>query len=130
MSTATSDPTTDLASHKQIRDDPDTRDECGCFDGLPACVGCTHSEAQQKLDASVHDLLSRSSIPAEGPHIVTEAADTHAMYLDGQLVGVAHTRDDAEATLQELIDEIAWQTRVETADIAAERAALLLEVMR
>jgi hypothetical protein len=78
---------------------------------------------------SLHTIpIDHTTIPAEGPYIITEANDTHAMYLDGQLVGLARTHPDAEVTLQELINEITWQTKVETADIEAERAALLLEV--
>ncbi len=72
--------------------------------------------------------IKPSTIPAEGPYVITEAAGTHAMYLDGQLIGVARTRDEAHATLAELIDEIAWQTKVTTADIAADRTAVLREM--
>jgi hypothetical protein len=72
--------------------------------------------------------IKPSTIPPEGPHVITEAANAHAMYLDGQLIGVARTRDEAYATLAELMDEIARETRIVSADIEAEHAAVLLEV--
>jgi hypothetical protein len=72
--------------------------------------------------------IKPSTIPPEGPYVITEANDSHAMYLDGQLIGVARTRDEAHATLAELMDEIARETLVTTADIAAERAAVLREI--
>ena len=67
------------------------------------------------------------AIPAEGPHIISEATDTHLMYLDGFLIGVAHTYADAQASLNEAMDEIALQTRTATADMQAEMAAFRLE---
>src|SRR5215510_4255233 len=67
------------------------------------------------------------AIPAEGPYIIREADSTYVMYLDGQLVGVAHSQHEAETTLAELIDAIAFETRVMTADMQAEAAALRLE---
>lgn len=128
MSTATVDPTTSLANRKQVRYDRETRDYTGLFDGTPICFGRTHDEARQKLDAYVYDLLVRSTVPPEGPHVITEAANAHAMYLDGQLIGVARTFHEAQVTLGELMDEIAQQTAIVSADIAADRAALLREV--
>jgi hypothetical protein len=73
--------------------------------------------------------IQPATIPPEGPYVITEAANAHAMEGDGQLIGVARTRDEAHTTLDELMDEIAQQTRIVTADIAADRAAVLLEVV-
>jgi hypothetical protein len=90
---------------------------------------CKHNPSTKKTIG--HPLiapLDYMTIPPEGPYVITEAADTHAMYLDGQLVGVARTKDEAHATLAELMDEIARETRIVSADIAADRAALLVEV--
>jgi hypothetical protein len=89
-----------------------------------------HDPTTSLTDRNPHHLaapLTPPAIPAEGPHIITEADDTHLMYLDGFLIGVAHTYEDAQATLAEAIDEIALQTRATTADMAAEAAALRLE---
>jgi hypothetical protein len=68
------------------------------------------------------------TIPAEGTYIEYDP-DTgdYAMYLDAQFIGFARTYHDAEITLQDLIDEIAFQTRVMTADMQAEAAEMRLE---
>jgi hypothetical protein len=65
-------------------------------------------------------------IPHEGPHIVTEATTRHAMYLDGQLVGFARTKDEASCTLRELISEVQRTEAVATADMHANAALLEL----
>ena len=68
------------------------------------------------------------AIPAEGKHIVYEReTGDFAMYLDAQLIGFARTHLEAETTLAELIDAIAFETRVMTADMQADAAEMRRE---
>jgi hypothetical protein len=71
---------------------------------------------------------SRPPIPAEGKHIAYDPeTKDYGMYLDAQLIGFARTHHEAEVTLDELVNEIQRHTRVTTADMEAEAAALRLE---
>lgn len=68
------------------------------------------------------------ALPAEGKHIAYDPeTKDYAMYLDAQLIGFARTHHEAETSLDELVDEILRHTRVTTADMEAEAAALRLE---
>src|SRR6185436_9782549 len=51
------------------------------------------------------ELAAQLATPHEGPHIITEAPTRHAMYLDGQMVGFARTKDEARRNLQEVMEE-------------------------
>lgn len=71
------------------------------------------------------------AIPAEGKYVIrNEETRDFSMYLDGQLVGCARTETEADATLDQLVDEIARHTRITTADMAAERAEDVEDRMR
>ena len=80
-------------------------------------------------DSPTTILLIPPAIPAEGKHIVFDpTTQDYVLYVDGRLVGSARTEQEAEAILDEMIAEIARHTQIETADMAAEAAALREEL--
>jgi hypothetical protein len=68
-------------------------------------------------------------IPAEGKYIRYDPeTQDYAMYLDAQFIGFARTQHEAEVSLDELLLSILEQTRIDTADMAADNAALRVEL--
>lgn len=64
------------------------------------------------------------AIPTEGKYTYYDrVCRDWAMYLDGQFIGSARTKPEADTTLDSLVDEVARHTRATTADMAAEAAA-------
>lgn len=119
MSTAYHDLTISSINRKLVTNDLNHRAEHDSFDDIPSCIVAGPLPATPDLPPT---------IPAEGKHIVCDPeTGVYLMYLDAQLVGFARTYQEAEAALDELIDEIQLYTRVTTADMAAEAAELRLE---